>query len=49
MPLLLIPVFVVIAAIALIPFSLVQRYRMGTARQRARGWLAIVNLVGLSR
>ena len=48
MPLLLIPVFVVIAAIALIPFSLVQRYRMGTARQRARGWLAIVNLVGLS-
>lgn len=50
MPLLLlaVPVVVVLAAIALIPLSLVQRYRVGTSRQRARGWLAAVNLVGLA-
>jgi hypothetical protein len=47
-PLLIVPVLVVLALIALIPVSLVQRYRMGTSRQRARGWLAAVNLVGLS-
>jgi len=46
-PLLLVPV-IVVALIALVPFSLVQRYRMGTSRQRARGWLASINLVGLS-
>jgi hypothetical protein len=46
-PLLLIPVLVVLALIALVPISLVQRYRMGTSRQRARGWLASVNLAGL--
>lgn len=48
MPLLLVPVLVVFALVALIPFSLVQRYRMGTSRQRARGWLAAVNLAGIS-
>ena len=48
MPLLLIPVLVVLAVIALIPVSLVQRYRMATSRQRARGWLAALNLAGLS-
>jgi hypothetical protein len=47
-PLLIIPVLVVLALIALIPVSLVQRYRMGTSRQRARGWLAAINLVGLT-
>ena len=40
MPLLIVPVLVILAVIALIPVSLVQRYRMATARQRARGWLA---------
>jgi hypothetical protein len=48
MPLLLIPVLLVLAVIALIPFSLVQRYRMGTSRQRARGWLASINLAGVA-
>lgn len=48
MPLLIVPVLIVLALIALIPVSLVQRYRMGTSRQRARGWLAAVNLVGLT-
>jgi glucose-6-phosphate-specific signal transduction histidine kinase len=46
-PLLIVPVLVILAVIALIPVSLVQRYRMATSRQRARGWLAAVNLAGL--
>ena len=48
MPLLIIPVLVVLALIALIPISIAQRYRVGTSRQRARGWLAALNLAGLS-
>jgi hypothetical protein len=47
MPLLLIPVFVVLAVIVLIPIGIVRRYQVGTSRQRARGWLAAVNLFGL--
>ena len=47
MPLLLIPLFVIVALVALIPFTIVQRYRVGTSRQRARGWLATINLAGL--
>src|SRR4030095_17113493 len=47
MPLLLVPVLVVLAVIALVPLSIVQRYRMGTSRQRARGWLATLNIAGL--
>jgi hypothetical protein len=39
---------VILAAIALTPFTLVQRYRMGTARRRARGWSSAVNVVGLA-
>jgi hypothetical protein len=46
-PLLIIPVLVVLAMVALIPVALVQRYRMGTARQRARGWLTTINIAGL--
>lgn len=48
MPLLIVPVLVVLAMVALIPIALVQRYRMGTARQRARGWLTTINLAGLT-
>ena len=29
------------------PLTLVQRYRLGTARRPARGWVAAVNLVGI--
>ena len=47
MPLLLIAVLVVLAVIALVPLSIVQRYRMGTSRQRARGWLATLNVAAL--
>ena len=48
MPLLIVPVLVILVFVALIPVALVQRYRLGTARQRARGWLAAINLVGLA-
>lgn len=46
MPLLIVPVLVVLAVVAFIPFALLQRYRMGVARQRARGWLATINVIG---
>jgi hypothetical protein len=47
MPLLLIPVLVVLSVIVLIPIGIVRRYQVGTSRQRARGWLAALNLFGL--
>ncbi len=40
--------FAILAAIALLPLSIIQRYRVGTSRQRARGWLISLNLFGLS-
>ena len=48
MPLLIIPVLVVLALIVLVPISIVQRYRVGTSRQRARGWLTTLNLGALT-
>lgn len=45
LPLLL--VFVVVLSLVLLPLSLVQRYRIGTARRPGRAWLATVNLVSL--
>ena len=48
MPLLIIPVLVVLALIVLVPISIVQRYRVGTSRQRARGWLTALNLGALT-
>jgi hypothetical protein len=35
---------VIVLGIALIPISIVQRYRVGTSRRQARRWLATVNL-----
>ena len=40
--------FVILAAIALTPLMLVQRYRVGTARRRARGWSTTFNIVGMA-
>jgi hypothetical protein len=40
-------VFAVLAAIALTPVALVQRYRLGTARRQARHWVATLNIAGL--
>lgn len=48
MPLLLIPVLLVLAVIVLIPVGIVRRYQVGTSRQRARGWLATLNIAGLT-
>lgn len=41
-------VLAILAAIALMPLSLVQRYRMGTTRRRARSLIATINLTGLA-
>ena len=48
MPLIVLAMLVVLAVIALIPFSIVQRFRRGTARRRARGWVATLNLVAIA-
>jgi hypothetical protein len=39
---------VMLAAIALMPVALVQRYRAGTARRLARGWVANINLLTIA-
>jgi hypothetical protein len=46
MPLLLLGVVIVLACIALIPVSLIQRFRMGTMRRRAIGWIILLNAAG---
>ena len=38
---------IVLVGIVLIPISFIQRYRVGTSRQRARGWLATMNVVAI--
>src|SRR5688572_27536491 len=38
---------VLVAVIVLMPLTLVQRYRVGTARRLARRWVATLNLVAL--
>ena len=48
MPILALGVFVVLAIIALIPVSLFQRFRRGTMRRMARGWVATLNLVSIA-
>jgi hypothetical protein len=40
--------FVIVMSIVLLPLSLLQRYRVGTTRRAARGWLVAVNLAALS-
>jgi hypothetical protein len=50
MPLLLLalPFVLVLALLVLMPLSLLQRYRMGTARRSARGWVATANVVAMT-
>lgn len=51
MPLVVVAVVLIflLAFIALsLPFSIIQRYRMGTARRLARGWVATINLFGIA-
>ena len=41
--------FAVLAlAVVLLPLSLVQRYRVGTRRRAARGWMVSLNLAGVA-
>jgi hypothetical protein len=50
-PLLLLPLVLLLfvaGLVLLIPISLFMRYRRGTARQEARGWVAMLNLVTLT-
>lgn len=47
-PLLILAVVLVVAPVVLMPLSLVIRYRTGTARRQARGWVATLNAVGLA-
>ena len=41
-------VAILVAGILLLPLSIVQRYRVGTRRQQARGWLIAINLAGMA-
>ncbi|HEX8313081.1 MAG TPA: hypothetical protein VF614_17280 [Chthoniobacteraceae bacterium] len=51
MPLLLLPIAILVSifvAVLIAPWTILQRYRAGTARRLARGWVALINAVGLS-
>lgn len=50
MPLLILalPLIIVLVVLVLMPLTVLQRYRMGTARRRARSWVATLNVLGLS-
>ncbi len=45
---LLLALLIVLASVLLIPITLIQRYRAGTARRRARPWLAGINAIGVT-
>ena len=47
-PLIALGIFIVLAFIALIPFSLIQRFRLGTMRRRAIRWIIGLNFAGRS-
>ena len=47
MPLLALAIVLILAFIALIPFSILQRFRVGTRRRQARGWVALLNLIAI--
>jgi len=46
--LLALPFVLVLVVLVLMPLSLIQRYRMGTARRRARSWVATANVVAMA-
>lgn len=48
MPLILMAVALLLAPVVLVPLSLMLRYRAGTARRQARGWVVTLNLVALT-
>ena len=48
MPLIALAVLIVLAVIALIPISIIQRLRLGISRRQARGWVAALNLIAVA-
>lgn len=48
MPLVLLAIALILAPVALMPLALVLRYRAGTARRQARGWVVALNLGALA-
>jgi hypothetical protein len=44
---LLFPLLIILLVSVVIPLSIVQRFRVGIARRRARRWLATLNIVGI--
>lgn len=48
MPLIVLAILIVLAFIAVIPLSIIQRFRMGTARRTARRWMATLNLAAVA-
>jgi hypothetical protein len=46
-PLIALAILVVLVVIALIPISIVQRFRAGTAERPARRWVATLNLIAV--
>ncbi len=47
-PFLALAILLVLGVIVLIPFSIVQRFRVGTRRRQARGWVASFNLTAIA-
>jgi hypothetical protein len=47
-PLIALAILIVLAFIAVIPFSIIQRFRMGTARRQGRRWVATLNLCAIA-
>jgi hypothetical protein len=47
-PLIALAIVIVLAFIVVIPISLIQRFRMGTARRTARRWVATANLTAVA-
>lgn len=48
MPLIALAILIVLAFIALIPISIIQRLRLGMTRRQARGWVAVLNLIAVA-
>jgi hypothetical protein len=44
-PLLALAILVILVFVALIPLSIIQRFRVGTSPRQARGWVAMLNLI----
>jgi len=47
MPVIAAALLILLAVVVMIPIGIIQRFRLGTARRRARRWLATVNLAGV--